>query len=41
MSLRHETTFLRRSDIQDVGDRTVQSLGEVIGKLVAEARHHI
>jgi hypothetical protein len=41
MSLRHETTCSRRSDIQDVGDRTAQTFGEVIGKIVAEARHHI
>jgi hypothetical protein len=40
-SLRPRSDCLRRSDIQDVGDRTAQTFGEVIGKIVAEARHHI
>ena len=31
----------RRSDLQHDHDRTTQALGEVIGELMAEARHHI
>jgi hypothetical protein len=31
----------RRSGFQHDPDRTTQALGEVIGELMAEARHHI